>query len=317
MSATTGTTTRIGTAMEMGTRTMGRYALLVSADTYEDDTLARLRSPAVDAEALAGALADPGIGGFQIRRLHNRPSHQVAMEIEELFADRRRDDLLLLYFSCHGIKDDGGSLYFATTNTRHRRLRATTIPASFVSDLMEASASRRVVLLLDCCFSGAFARGLSPRAGGYVGLDRLAGRGTAIITASTAMEYAFESGGGPTLRLGNPRPSLFTGALVEGLATGGADLDADGLISVDELYDFVYDRVREQTSRQTPSRLFEIEGELVLARSTGGWAPPAGHRPVSTGWRAALSYLAGRPGELRFVPAPRAGDRYPTTSGSA
>src|SRR5262245_16549559 len=243
--------------MEMGTRTrtMARYALLVSADTYEDGTLARLRSPAVDTEALAGALADPAIGGFQVRRLHNQPSHQVAMEIEELFADRRRDDLLLLYFSCHGIKDDGGSLYFATTNTRHRRLRATTIPASFVSDLMEASASRRVVLLLDCCFSGAFSRGLSPRAAGHVGLDRFAGRGTAIITASTAMEYAFESGGRPTL-LGNPRPSLFTGALVEGLATGGADLDTDGLISVDELYDFVYDRVREQTSRQTPSRLF-------------------------------------------------------------
>jgi uncharacterized caspase-like protein len=206
---------------------MARYALLISADTYEDGTLARLRAPAVDAEALEGALADPAIGGFQVRRLHNRPSHEVAMEIEELFAERGRDDLILLYFSCHGIKDDGGSLYFATTNTRHRRLRATSIPASFVSDLMEASASRRVVLLLDCCFSGAFARGLSPRAGGSVDLDRLAGRGTAIITASTAMEYAFEFGG-PAQRVGGQRPSLFTGALVEGLATGGADLDADG-----------------------------------------------------------------------------------------
>jgi uncharacterized caspase-like protein len=288
---------------------MGRYALLISADTYEDETLARLRSPAVDAEALAGALEDPGIGGFQVRRLHNRPSHQVAMEIEELFAERRRDDLVLLYFSCHGIKDDGGSLYFATSNTRHRRLRATTIAASFVSDLMEASASRRVVLLLDCCFSGAFSRGLSPRATAHVGLDHLMGRGTAIITASTAMEYAFESGGGPARRLGGPRPSLFTGALVEGLSTGGADLDADGLISVDELYDFVYERVREQTSRQTPSRLFDIEGELVLARSAGGWAPPPGYREVTTGWRAALSYLAGRPGELRFTPSPAASPR--------
>jgi len=290
---------------------MSRYALLISADTYEDETLARLRSPAVDAEALAGALEDPSIGGFQVRRLHNRPSHQVAMEIEELFAERRRDDLILLYFSCHGIKDDGGSLYFATSNTRHRRLRATTIPASFVSDLMEASASRRVVLLLDCCFSGAFSRGLSPRATAHVGLDHLMGRGTAIITASTAMEYAFESGGGAAHHLGGARPSLFTGALVEGLSTGGADLDADGLISVDELYDFVYERVREQTSRQTPSRLFDIEGELVLARSAGGWAPPPGYREVATGWRAALSYLAGRPGELRFTPSPVAASPRP------
>ena len=39
---------------------MGNHALLISADSYADPTLRQLRSPRVDAEALAAVLADPG-----------------------------------------------------------------------------------------------------------------------------------------------------------------------------------------------------------------------------------------------------------------
>ena len=56
------------------------------------------------------------------------------------------------------------------------------------------------------------------------------GRGRAVITASNAMEYAFEGD-----RLADDqhrRPSVFTGTLVEGLATGDADRDEDGLVSL-------------------------------------------------------------------------------------
>jgi hypothetical protein len=55
--------------------------------------------------------------------------------------------------------------------------------------------------------------------------------------------------------------------LVEGLATGDADRDEDGWVSLNELYDYVFDRVRAQTPHQTPSRDVEMQGELYLARS--------------------------------------------------
>src|SRR6266498_506992 len=149
---------------------------------------------------------------------------------------------------------------------------STAVSADFVQRCMRASRSRSVVLLLDCCYGGAFAQGVKVRAAGDVNvLDSFpqertgGGRGRAVITASSAMEYAFEGD-----RLADDqhhRPSVFTSALVEGLATGDADRDEDGWVSLNELYDYVFDKVREQNPHQTPSRDVEMQGELYLARS--------------------------------------------------
>ena len=106
-----------------------RSALIVASDNYTDPGLQRLRAPASDAQALAGVLRDPDIGGFEVRTLLNEPAHEVALAVEEFFADRRPDDLLLLHFSCHGVKDEGGELYFAAANTRMRRLAETAVSA--------------------------------------------------------------------------------------------------------------------------------------------------------------------------------------------
>ena len=54
----------------------------------------------------------------------------------EEFSRRRPDDLLVLHFSGHGVKDDSGELYFATTDTQHRRLGSTTLSAGFVNRQM-------------------------------------------------------------------------------------------------------------------------------------------------------------------------------------
>jgi hypothetical protein len=86
-----------------------------------------------------------------------------------------------------------------------------------------------------------------------------------VITASSSIEYAFE--GDQLADDRRERPSVFTTALVEGLATGDADRDEDGWVSLNELYDYIFDRVRAQTPHQTPSRDVEMQGELYLARS--------------------------------------------------
>jgi hypothetical protein len=170
-----------------------RSALIVANDSYTDPGLSRLRAPDSDAQALARVLRDPDIGDFEVRVLLNEPAHEVNLAVEEFFADRRPDDLLLVHFSCHGVKDESGELFFAAANTRLRRLGATAVAAEFVNRRMNRSRSRRVVLLLDCCYAGAFERGMTARAGTGIGIgEQFGGRGRAVITASSAMEYAFE-----------------------------------------------------------------------------------------------------------------------------
>jgi len=244
-----------------------RVALIIASYQYEDADLRQLVAPAQDAEALARVLADPTIGDFEVQTLLNEPSYKVNRTIEAFFADRKRDDLLLLYFSGHGIKDEEGRLYFATTDTQRKLLRATAIPATLVNDVMRYSRSRRQVLLLDCCYGGAFARGMVAKAGEDIGTrERFEGRGRVVLTASDAMQYAFE---GDELT-GEGVRSVFTHALVHGLKTGEADLNEDGRISLDELHDYVYDRVTDETPQQRPGKwAFDVQGEIIIARSPG------------------------------------------------
>ncbi|MEU7837260.1 caspase family protein [Nonomuraea sp. NPDC049129] len=243
-----------------------RVALIVACDDYRDSGLRRLRAPAMDAEALTRVLGDPAIGDFEVRTLVNEPTPVVTEAIEDFFADRDPDDLLLLHFSGHGVKDDSGDLYFATSSTKLNRLAATAVPADFVNRGMSRSRCRRIVLLLDCCYAGAFARGAMPRAGFSMHVeDQFGGRGRVVITASNALEYAFDG-----LDLADdrqPAPSVFTGVLVQGLETGEADLNQDGYVGINELYDFVYERVRTITPKQTPGKwTFDVQGDLVVAR---------------------------------------------------
>lgn len=268
-----------------------RSALIIASDQYTDPGLRRLRAPASDARTLAAVLRDPAIGDFQVRTVLNEPAHVVNLAVEEFFADRQPGDLLLVHFSGHGIKDQNGELYFATPDTVLGRLGATAVAAEFVSRRMSRSRSRSVVLLLDCCYAGAFERGLVTRAGTEVGVEQqFGGRGRAVITASSSMEYAFEAGE-LTDTIEAP-PSVFTSALVQGLETGDADRDQDGLIGLNELYDYVYDQVRAATPSQTPGKwTFGMEGELYLARRCRPVTTPA---PLPPELRQAIeSPLAG------------------------
>lgn len=249
-----------------------RKALIVASDDYEHDGLRRLLAPEADSAALAGVLGDPQIGEFDVRVVHNETAHVIQAQIEDLFSEARPDDVLLLHFSCHGLKSESGELFFAARNTRPNRLGSSAVPADFVQRCMRASRSRCIVLFLDCCYGGAFGQGVTVRAAGDVNVmdsfpsEKLGGgRGRAVITASSSMEYAFE--GEQLADDRSQQPSVFTTALVEGLSTGEADRDEDGWVGLNELYDYVFDRVREQNPYQTPSRDVQMQGDLYLARS--------------------------------------------------
>ena len=244
--------------MATGESVGARRALLVAAATYADPGLASLRAPIGDVEALASVLEDPTLGAFELRRLVNQPTELIKREIEGFFDDARLNDLLLLYMSGHGVLSQTRRFYFATSSTQLRWLRATAIEDSFISDVMQHSRARSIVLIVDCCHSGAFAKGLVPKsAPGVDVVPRFEGRGRVTLTASTELEYAFEeveSGAMPS-NLGASAPgSIFTRYLVEGIQTGSADTDQDGKISIDELYDYVYARVRSIRNTRRPER---------------------------------------------------------------
>jgi hypothetical protein len=254
-----------------------RLALVVANASYNDEGLERLTSPAQDAAALTRVLGDPAVGGFEVATIVDGNSGEVIEAVEGFLADVERSDLLLLYFSCHGLKDEYGRLYFATRNTRRNRLRSTAVSAAMVNDLLLGSRSRRKVLLLDCCYGGAFAKGMHVKADPAVHTaEHFDARGLVVLTASDSTQYAFD---GDILR-GSPTPSRFTALLVDGLSNGDADLDRDGLVTVDDAYDFVRRRLADESVPQSPRKWeFDVAGHIVLARTevageVGLGAPP-------------------------------------------
>ena len=243
-----------------------RLALLVGNSVYRDNTLARLTAPDVDVGDFADVLLDPEVGGFDDVNVIVNVSAAIARRaISDFFSSKDREDLLLLYFSCHGVLDENGRLYLAFKDTERQLLRATSISAAYITDEMNASRSQRQVLILDCCHSGAFARGAKGATGASVGTAAAfegTGFGRVVLTATDATQYAWED----DQVSGQAINSLFTRYMVQGLQSGDADTNKDGRITVDELFDYIYTLVVKQTPKQTPGKWsYKEQGEIVIA----------------------------------------------------
>ena len=246
-----------------------RAALVVATTRYEDPELDQLRAPAHDAKNLAEVLGDPGIGAFDVTQVIDADERRVRREIDVFLSGRGIGDLVVVYLSCHGVLDRRNRLYFAAADTLKTQLGSTGIPSAWLMDELEECRARTKVLILDCCFSGAFAHG--SKGDGDLDLERrLAGqgRGQAVLTASRAGEYSFE---GEALPGAVAAESVFTAGLVEGLRTGAADVGGDGYVSVDEAFNYASAYVLSKGASQTPQRwLYGGEGSIVLARSPAG-----------------------------------------------
>jgi caspase domain-containing protein len=245
-----------------------RLALLIATSKYSDPALQQLRAPGHDAKDLAEVLSNRRIGGFAVQTLINARCGELLQAIEDFCADRRLDDQLLIYLSCHGVLDDRGRLYYAATDTRRHRTAATAIAAAWLNERLEDCRARVQIVILDCCHSGAFASGA--KGGSDLALEqrfRPHGRGRIVLTASRGTEYSFE-GDQP---FGTGMRSVFTKAIVDGLRTGDADRDQDGSITISDIYQYTYDRVRAVEPRQTPALwTYGAEGDVLLAHSVRG-----------------------------------------------
>jgi len=243
-----------------------KFALVIANTEYQDASFAKLTAPGKDAEEFAHILREPEFAAFDdVQVLINEGEGKTRRFIARFFAERKRDDLLLLYFSGHGVRNGQGQLFLAANDTEISILEATGIPAEFVTYAMNNSRSQRQLLILDCCNSGAFAHGSKSASavGKSMGIATAfegSGFGRVVLTATDATQYAWEG----DRVIGNTQKSVFTHFLIEGLK-GEADRDGDGRIHVDELYDYAYEQVVRRTPKQTPGKWsYKQQGDLVL-----------------------------------------------------
>jgi formylglycine-generating enzyme required for sulfatase activity len=248
---------------------MGKFALLIGVGSYRSPDLHDLLAAPRDVEAMQRVLVDPAIGGFAVDDvcvLQNPEPQEMREEIERLFINRKRSDLVLLYFSGHGVMDDAGQFYLTTVATDKGRLRSTAIESTYVHGLMEQRGkdrSQHQVVILDSCFSGAFAEGMAAK-GNEVNLQpQLGGKGRAVLTSSSGTEYSFEQKDGEL--------SVYTQYVVEGLRIGTADKNGDGNISVDELHEFVAMKVGAAAPAMQPKIYAVEEGyKIIMAKAPVG-----------------------------------------------
>jgi formylglycine-generating enzyme required for sulfatase activity len=244
----------------------GKFALLIGNSHFEDRGLDTLAAPWNDVVALDEALRD--LGGFITLPLFNAGLEEARTKVTELFQGRQSDDLLLLYYTGHGLRDDHGDLYLALPKSRRETISASGLEADFIRRAMDRSPAERQVLILDCCHSGAFMEGRMRAKGA----DRLRrsdfdpeGRGRFILAASSANESAFEHDG----------ESLFTRHLVDGLANGSAAPDKEW-IAVGDLYRYLSRRISAEQAPMQPMLWAEGQaGELIVARN------PNPRKPIS------------------------------------
>lgn len=246
-----------------------RLALIIASNEYQDRRLRQLSAPSFDAEYLTRVLENKNIGKFdEVINVINGNFEIVLIEIAKFYANKNRDDLLLLYFSGHGWLDPIKGLYLATRNTNTDLIGATGISAHFIHQEMLGSFSNRKVLILDCCHSGAIFdsnKGVIGRSvdteAAFLGKS-MEGYGIIAITATDSVQNAFQ---GDVLKE-KSNNSAFTHYLIEGIKSGEADTDHDGTITTDEIYDYLVRKFYNEKVLQQP-RLFTHNqfGEIIIA----------------------------------------------------
>jgi formylglycine-generating enzyme required for sulfatase activity len=255
-----------------------RRALLIGNGAFDDPRLAPMMAPREDVRDLEAALRRDDLAGFDTTVLpEDADLGTVNSEIATLFHNREPEDTLVLYYSGHGVKDDHGDLFLALKTTDCDIPQARSINTDYVKACMRKSRSERVILILDCCFGGAFYHA-DDFAAKDAGLGReidartfeVSGRGRHVMAATTAnlQAYAREAADG--------QYSVYTRRLVEGLVSGDAASGAKEL-TVAQWHDYARRRViAEETGARMIPEIFTY-GQANLAPLTIArnplWAP--------------------------------------------
>lgn len=86
--------------------------------------------------------------------LPNKPSHEILLELEKIFRRAEKNDLVLIYYSGHGKLNTAGTLHLASFDTKVDYIQSTSVSVVRIRELMDACPSNKMILILDCCYSG-------------------------------------------------------------------------------------------------------------------------------------------------------------------
>src|SRR5687768_13272173 len=242
-----------------------RIAVLIASSSFPDEPqLAGLEAPERDVHGIRDVLAADKGGVFDgVVVLINQPSQKVRIGINRALRSAKREDQLLIYYSGHGKLDPTGKLCLAMTDTVLDVLEASSIRIGEIKDFLDSSKCKQVMLFLDCCYSGAVGKDFMARSAVEDQLHVAAeSAGICIMSAANAVQIALESS--------EQGLGVFTRHVIEGIRTGAADQNGDGLVTFDELYDYVQKRVIAEGHQRPQRWAFQAEGSLVIARS-GNW----------------------------------------------
>jgi uncharacterized caspase-like protein len=261
-----------------------QWAVIIGVGGYESTAVPKLRYPVADADAVYQTLV--GSGGFKKENIllltdktERKPTLRNIKWALGTFLARsaHKNDLVVIYFAGHGasevdqrgVERDGLSKYLVPADADPDDLYSTALPMDEMQNVLARIEAERVTVFLDACYSGA--------AGGRtfastktrtvnvddIFLERLTrSKGRAIVTASRPSELSVEL---PELGHG-----IFTYYLVRGLE-GYADLNRDGIVSLQELYEYLTQEVSRKSravgGNQHPMLKGELEGALPLTKA--------------------------------------------------
>jgi caspase domain-containing protein len=219
-----------------------RHAVVIGINEYADSRIPALRYAESDAKAVAALLRDPKIGAFPVENVKLLLGEQASPSNIKaaLYALRKagKDDLVVVFFSGHGTKE-GDEAFWVTQNAASDGIPATALSNTEIRKYLAMIPSERMVVLLDCCYAASTVKKSlgDPRAL----FGNFAGKGRVTIAGSADNQEALE--------MPDARAGVFTHFLVAGLG-GDADTNTDGVVTFEELWDYLGRNVRKASILQ-------------------------------------------------------------------
>ncbi len=188
--------------------------------------------------------------------------NNIIQELINLSRIAQEDDLLLFYFSGHGMAENGQS-YLLPRDVSLPILKYTALSMSDVREIINGSSARAKVIILDACHSGAaIGKAMMTMTSEFIQNVFEEAEGMAILASCKQGEVSWEWHEANT--------SVFTHYLLEALQ-GHADFDQKGFMTVSDVSKYVTNGVKEwsvaNNRPQTPTLQAELVGDIVLARS--------------------------------------------------